>query len=172
MTNSEHKILIVDDEPELVELFTEMITEFGYKVDSCLSAEEALKKFTDANIYHAVMCDIDLKGMNGIQLLEAVVAKEIETPFVMVTGNTAPNTILKALRAGAVDFLSKPIIVEEVEEVIARVKEIGKRRIRINQFAAQLSAEKAPSKEDLSTFRNDLKMINLIRVKNSKAERI
>lgn len=171
MTTQEHRILIVDDEPELVELFTEMVRDFGYNVDSCLSAEEALARFPQ-NSYHAVLCDIDLKGMNGIQLLESLVAKEVDVPFIIITGNTSPQIILRALRAGAVDFLTKPVIVEEVEEVLARVKEIGKRKIRIAEFAATLSSEKAPGKEELATFRSDLKMIRLIRVKNSKAERL
>jgi len=126
------KILFADDEPGIQELMSMELPRMGHEVTVCpdgLVAAAALKR----NTYDCVLVDLDMPGMNGIQVIE--LAKEIspETEAVVLTGKSSLDTAIAALRQGVFDYLTKPCKLVELESLLSRIAQ--KRELK-NQYRA------------------------------------
>ena len=108
MTTS--RVLIVDDDPALLEALPEALRlrMDGLTVDTCDSGPAALERIA-ATDYDAIVSDIKMPGMDGLQLLEAVRSRRPDTPTLLITGHGEHELAVKALRGGAYDFVQKPI---------------------------------------------------------------
>lgn len=119
------KILLIDDEPMVLKSISNFITyQLGHDVTTCTSADEAREIF-DKDPYPMVISDIRMPGLSGIDLIKEIKARadgEL-TDIVLITGHANLNNAIEALRAGAYDFLQKPIDVEHLAMVIERVAE-------------------------------------------------
>jgi DNA-binding response OmpR family regulator len=124
MTNSEPiKILVVDDEEDICEIIKFNLEAEGFRVDTALSAEEALK--TQLTNYHLFILDIMMTGMSGYRLADEIRNKRnISTPFIFLTAKNSENDKLTGFSIGADDFITKPF---SVRELVARVKAILRR---------------------------------------------
>lgn len=101
------KILIIDDE-EVIRMTLQEILEYeDYKVDSASDGKEGLDKLM-ANSYNAVICDIKMPKMNGMELLAKAVEQKPDTPIIMISGHGDIETAVEATKKGAYDFLQKP----------------------------------------------------------------
>lgn len=113
------KLLIVDDEKDLLELLVRRLTRKGYEVDGVESAEEALvllkKKFYDVAIY-----DIRLPGIDGISLLVETKKIQPEAEILVLTGHGTIETAIEAMKNGAFDYLTKPYNLTELELTIEK----------------------------------------------------
>lgn len=119
------QILFVDDEPlgrDALALHIE--SQLGHHVTCCDSAEQALD-LARSNIYQMVLTDIRMPGMDGIKLLKRL--KQMPqgrfADIVLVTAHGDMSTAVAALRAGAYDYLNKPIDLDELTAVVERVTE-------------------------------------------------
>jgi DNA-binding response OmpR family regulator len=132
-----YRVLIVDDEPMIVNLLQSYLRLRGFDVTGCADAESALQKMADES-YHVALLDIKLPGMNGIELLKRV--KEV-SPVVQVIMMTAFSTVeiaLKCLEGGASDYLLKPFgnlnevatIVQSACERVGRWENLTHSRVR------------------------------------------
>lgn len=121
------RLLIVEDEDTLREGLERIFLSDGYEVDSVKSAEVALKALDDT-FYDLIIADIILPGMSGIELLSKARERDIEQLVIITTGFPSLETAVDALRAGAYDYLVKPIIYEELKRV---VKNAFKEKARI-----------------------------------------
>jgi DNA-binding NtrC family response regulator len=110
-------ILIVEDEETLRESIRRIFTKEGYMVEAVDSAEKALA-LLDASLYDVIISDIILPGMDGIEMLSRVREENPEQIFIVVTAYASLDTSVKALRAGAYDYIMKPIIHEEIKQVV------------------------------------------------------
>lgn len=110
-------ILIVEDEETLRESIKRIFSKEGYIVDSVGSAEKALELAED-NIYDIIITDIILPGMDGLEMLERVKEINPEQIFIVITAYASIDTAVKALRLGAYDYIMKPIIHEEIKQVV------------------------------------------------------
>lgn len=110
-------ILIVEDEETLRESIKRIFLKEGYLVDSAGSAEKALELAED-NIYDIIITDIILPGMDGLEMLERVKEINPEQIFIVITAYASIDTAVKALRLGAYDYIMKPIIHEEIKQVV------------------------------------------------------
>jgi DNA-binding NtrC family response regulator len=117
-------ILIIDDEPALREILDSVIAEAGHEVDQAATCAEARGKLARRNV-DVALCDIQLPDGNGIDLVRESKAAGIETSFIMVTAFGSMETAVEALRAGAEDFVSKPVLNEELLHRIAQLERIG-----------------------------------------------
>ena len=112
------KILIVDDLPANVLLLERMLGQAGYEAVTSTLDPRAVHALHDTNRYDLILLDLQMPGMDGFEVMEGL--KEIETagylPVLVITAQ--PDHKLRALRAGAKDFISKPF---EVAEVLTRV---------------------------------------------------
>jgi DNA-binding NtrC family response regulator len=110
-------ILIVEDEETLRESIKRIFTKEGYVVEAVDSAEKGLA-LLESNLYDVVISDIILPGMDGIEMLTKVRGQVPDQIFIIVTAYASLDTSVKALRAGAYDYIMKPIIHEEIKQVV------------------------------------------------------
>ncbi|SFO60667.1 DNA-binding transcriptional response regulator, NtrC family, contains REC, AAA-type ATPase, and a Fis-type DNA-binding domains [Chitinophaga sp. YR627] len=100
-------ILIIDDEKSIRKTLSEILSYEGYKVEEAADGAEGFKMFRDKQ-YDAVLCDIKMPKMDGLEFLEK--AREINTdvPIIMVSGHGNIDTAVEAVKKGAYDYISKP----------------------------------------------------------------
>jgi DNA-binding NtrC family response regulator len=126
------KILFADDEAGIQELMSIELPRMGHEVTVCpdgLTAAAALQR----NTYDCVLVDLNMPGMNGLQVIE--LAKELspETEAVVLTGKSTLDTAVAALRQGVFDYLTKPCKLAELESLLSRIAQ--KRELK-NQYRA------------------------------------
>ncbi|MBI1305612.1 MAG: response regulator [Bacteroidetes bacterium] len=101
------RILIVDDEKSIRETLKEILQYEDYEVEEAENGKKALEMIKKFN-YDAVLCDIKMPGMDGIELLDQASEMVPELPFIMISGHGTIETALEATKKGAFDFISKP----------------------------------------------------------------
>lgn len=111
------RLLIVEDEETLCESLKRVLIKDGYEVDAVNSAESALKKSEEV-AYDLIITDIMLPGIDGIELLRRIKEKFPEQIIIVVTAYASIETAVGALRAGAYDYVIKPIIHEEIKRIV------------------------------------------------------
>ena len=100
------KILVIDDEAAIRRILKEILEHEQYQVDDAVSAIEALPLVKE-NEYDAILCDIKMPQMDGIEFLEE--AKKIsDAPVIMISGHGTIDTAVEAIKKGAFDYISKP----------------------------------------------------------------
>lgn len=110
-------ILIVEDEETLRESMIRIFAKEGYAVDGAESAEKGLA-LLETNVYDAIISDIILPGMDGIEMLTKVREQIPDQIVIVVTAYASLDTSIKALRAGAYDYIMKPVIHDEIKQVV------------------------------------------------------
>ncbi len=110
-------ILIVEDEETLRESIKRVFLKEGYIVDTASSAEHALQLLED-NLYDVIITDIILPGMDGLEMLEKIKEYQPDQICIVITAYASIDTAVKALRIGAYDYIMKPIIHEEIKQVV------------------------------------------------------
>lgn len=117
------RILVVEDEEDINEILKFNLENEGYSVDSCFSAEEALRK--DLSRYDLILLDVMMGKMSGYNLAQKI-RKELmlNVPIIFLTARTTENDLLTGFNIGADDYITKPFSIKEVE---ARVKAVLKR---------------------------------------------
>jgi len=106
-------VLVIDDEPALRQILAAAVSKAGYSVDQAAGAAEASAKLSRGDV-DVALCDIQMPDGNGIDLVRNSRAAGIETTFIMVTGFASLETAVDALRAGAADYITKPVRYDEV----------------------------------------------------------
>jgi DNA-binding response OmpR family regulator len=117
------KILVVDDEPDLLEHLRETLTSQKYDVDTADNGESALDKLFD-NLYDLIILDIMLPKVDGLVILREIRKANIETPVLMLTAKGTVEDKIKGLDYGADDYLAKPFA---VAELMARIRSLFRR---------------------------------------------
>ncbi len=116
----ELSVLIVDDEPAIRQVLSAAIGKAGYPVDTAASAAEALAKL-EKTPYDAVLSDVFMPVMDGIELLKQARARGYGATFVMVTAFASVDSAIDAIKAGAWDYITKPV---RNEEILHRLEQI------------------------------------------------
>jgi DNA-binding NtrC family response regulator len=111
------RLLIVEDEETLRESLKRVFLREGYEADVADSSETALK-IMDDRLYDLIITDIILPGMNGIELIKKCKEQNSEQIVIIVTAYASLETAVEALRAGAYDYIVKPIIHEEIKRIV------------------------------------------------------
>ncbi|MHA6249550.1 sigma-54-dependent transcriptional regulator [Pontibacter sp. CAU 1760] len=101
------KLLIVDDERAIRSTLKEILEFENYTVDEAEDGEKALQLLNKTR-YDAVLCDIKMPGMDGIEVLEKAMVTSPDTPFIMISAHGTIDTAVEATKKGAYDFLQKP----------------------------------------------------------------
>jgi EAL domain-containing protein (putative c-di-GMP-specific phosphodiesterase class I) len=116
------RILVVDDERDLLDVLGAMLVEAGWQVDTAPDGREALS-LVDANRYEVVLSDIDMPGMDGVQLLREIRARDLDVPVLLITGHPRVDTAVEALEHGALRYLRKPI---RERDLLSAVEDAGR----------------------------------------------
>jgi two-component system nitrogen regulation response regulator NtrX len=101
------KILIIDDEKAIRNTLREILEYESYQVDEAANGEEGLEKILNDE-YAAVLCDIKMPKMDGMEVLSKAHEIDDDLPFIMISGNGTIETAVEATKKGAYDFISKP----------------------------------------------------------------
>jgi DNA-binding NtrC family response regulator len=112
------RLLIVEDERTLSESLKRVFMRDGYEVDTIDNAEAALK-FLEGKFYDLIISDIILPGINGIEFLRKCKEQNPDQIVIIMTAYASLETAVEALRAGAYDYVMKPIIHEEIKKIIS-----------------------------------------------------
>ncbi len=116
------KILFADDEVSLQELIAAELPRMGHQVTVCpdgLTAIAALER----NSYDCILVDLDMPGMNGIEVIGRAREMSPETDSIVLTGKGSTDTAIAALRHGAFDYLLKPCKLVDLQSLLQRVAE-------------------------------------------------
>ncbi|MGB7630587.1 MAG: HD domain-containing phosphohydrolase [Candidatus Deferrimicrobium sp.] len=100
-------ILVVDDDPSVLESTSRILSSFGYLVLPCGNAVDAAKKLQENNV-HVVLTDIKMPEVTGLQFLETIHSFNPEIPVIMMTAYAELDLTIDAIRKGAFDILLKP----------------------------------------------------------------
>jgi two-component system nitrogen regulation response regulator NtrX len=101
------KILIIDDEKAIRNTLKEILEYEGYLVDEAADGQSGLEKLENEE-YEAVLCDIKMPKMDGLEVLTKARELDDDVPFIMISGNATIDTAVDATKRGAYDFISKP----------------------------------------------------------------
>jgi two-component system OmpR family response regulator len=136
------RILIVEDEPDLLASLLQAVREDGYAADGASDGEEGLYK-AESYEYDAIMLDVMLPGIDGWEVLSKV-RKIRKTPVLMLTARDAVRDRVKGLDTGADDYVVKPF---DIDEVLARLRALIRRsaseaqpRLQVGEVLIDLSA--------------------------------
>lgn len=113
------RIMVVDDEESIRTIVAEVLGRKGWTVDEYACAEAAISAL-ERERYDAILTDINMPGLSGMDLLSQIKDAAPHTPVVMITGFPSIDLAVEAMKIGAVDFLAKPFKLEELEIVVRR----------------------------------------------------
>ena len=108
MTTEQARVLAIDDDPEALEVLQQLLGRENYGVVGCESAEQALQRAAHEE-FDVVLSDVHLGGIGGIELCQRMVSARPDVPVIVVTAFGNMDTAVSALRAGAFDFIQKPV---------------------------------------------------------------
>ena len=113
------RVLIVDDDPEMIALLERGLTRRGCAITTRGSAQEAFETLSEIDV-DVVITDLNMTGMSGLELTERVVANRPGVPVIVLTGFGSMESAIAAIRAGAYDFITKPVELDALAMAIDR----------------------------------------------------
>lgn len=113
------KVLVVDDDPATRDGLTTLLENWGYSASSAPDGKAALKLCAN-ELPHAIVTDLMMPGMNGIEFIENLSEQVHQMAVVMVTGQATIETAVQAIRLGAYDYLTKPLESEKLRAVLEK----------------------------------------------------
>ncbi len=120
------KILIVDDEETIRNLFLETLEGFGYRCDTAQNGLQCLEKFYEQSDFDVVLLDVQMPKLNGIETLKKLKSYAPDISIIMVSASREIENVREALKEGAYDYIFKPFNINDVEAVIRRAVERAK----------------------------------------------
>ncbi len=131
------KILLIDDEKDIVRVLSLSLKSDGYDVVSALSGKEGIDVFKKESP-DIVLTDIKMPGMDGIEVLKEVKSINPEAEVIIITGHGDIDTAIEALQYGASDFINKPVRDEALSIAIDRAKEKIAIRLKLKEYTDDL----------------------------------
>ncbi len=119
------KILIVDDDDELRENLSEILSSRGFQVEEASSGEDAIKK-ASTDQFDIVLLDLMMPGIGGMDVLTELRKVKPRTKVIMITAFATIDNAVEAIKKGASDYISKPFQIENLDVTIRRVLEESK----------------------------------------------
>jgi len=113
-----YRVLVVDDDPNVASMLSDMIETFGYRTATASNAVQALRAVREF-LPHVVLLDIRMPGIGGDTVLVRLRTSTPSLPVIMVTGNRDEDEAKRVLAAGALDYVSKPVDSDYLEHAIA-----------------------------------------------------
>ena len=154
MTEPKPRVLVVDDEPNLRKVLGVMLQQAGHEVVTEADGESGLArvKSSPRGTFDVVISDLRMPGMDGMQLLRALVEEDPGLPVIILTAHGSVDTAVEAVKAGAFDFLEKPFDRAQIDKILGNA--ISTRRLsgpRTEPIVVQPSADPAGSAGSVGT---------------------
>ena len=131
-------VLLIDDEEQFLKVLGERLETRGLQVNTVTSGEDALTLIDDKN-YDAIILDLAMPGIDGIETLKLLKEKNPDLEIIMLTGHATVQKGIEAMKLGAEDFLEKPV---ELSVLLERISEAKNKRILILEKKSQEAIKK------------------------------
>ncbi|MDB5213463.1 MAG: acetoacetate metabolism regulatory protein AtoC [Myxococcaceae bacterium] len=136
------EVLVVDDERDTCELLEMALARQGMQVTTCTTAADALEKIASRD-FDVVLTDLSMPETSGLEVCERVIALRPDVPVVLITGHATLETAMGAIRAGAYDFVTKPIESKTLGVVVSRAVQHRRLREQIRMLRAARDANQS-----------------------------
>ncbi len=134
------KILVVDDEMNMLALFKKVLGKEGYQVETAASGEEALKRL-EKEWFDLVISDLKMIGMDGLELLKKVKTASPVMPYIVLTAFGTIDSAVAAMREGAYDYLTKPVNNEEIKVVVRKALDLHRLTREVERLRDQMEID-------------------------------
>ncbi|MBV9746987.1 MAG: response regulator transcription factor, partial [Acidobacteriia bacterium] len=124
--NDDALIAVVDDDPSVRAGLSSLIQSVGLRVETFASAQEYLAR-TGAEALNCLILDLQLPGLSGLDLQKRMAEDEVEIPIIFLTGHGDIPASVQAMKAGALEFLTKPFEEEQLLQAIQEAIERDRR---------------------------------------------
>jgi len=118
---AKEKVLLVDDDPEFIDVLSQRMEARDVDVDTATSGPEAVEKVSGAS-YDAIILDLSMPGMDGIETLKRLLRDKPDLQVILLTGYATLEKGIEAVKLGAMDFLEKPAEIQKLMEKIEKAK--------------------------------------------------
>ena len=118
-------VLLVDDETEFVETFSERLELRDLKISKAFNGEEALRVLEKTHDLEVVILDVKMPGMDGIETLVEIKKKFPLVEVIMLSGHSTVESAIEGMKKGAFDYLMKPC---DLDQIIAKVSEAAAKK--------------------------------------------
>jgi two-component system response regulator FixJ len=140
---AEKQVYVVDDDEAIRRSLSFMLRTSGHKVDLFTQGEEFLKGAAKLDP-GCVLLDIRMPGMDGLEVQRALAEQGVSLPVIIMTGHGDVGLAVRAMKAGAIDFIEKPFekatLMSALEQGFSRIGETDLRRLRAQEAATRLEA--------------------------------
>jgi two-component system response regulator HydG len=143
------RILLIDDDKEHCEILEAAIRELGHDVTFTVSPHDALER-VGREAFAAILTDLGMSDMGGLELCSRILGTRPDSLVIVVTGNGSLETAIAAMRAGAYDFLTKPVDAKLLSLTIARAIEHHRLQAEVKQLREE-SVERSAIGELIGT---------------------
>lgn len=121
-TTSEATVFVVDDDPSVLDSISASLQSLGLKIE-CFSTAIQFLRVYDASRPGCVITDVRMPGMSGLQLQQSLSDQDARIPMIVISGHGDVPMVLTAMRHGAMDFLEKPYVPQQLRELVRRAVE-------------------------------------------------
>lgn len=147
-------VFVVDDDPSVREALESLILQAGWRAQVFESAQ-AFLSFPRASAPSCLVLDVSLPGLNGLELQSLIAGDRIDMPIIFITGHADVPMTVKAMKAGAVEFLTKPVAEDVLINAIGSA--IARSRLTLDQESESqalrsLYAKLTPRERDVMTL--------------------
>ena len=138
------RLLVIDDERSMCELIRDSLASQGYEVDARLRADEGLELLRDRD-FDVIVTDVNLEGMSGIDLCQRIRENRPDIPVIVITGFGNMASAIGAIRAGAYDFINKPIEMAALAHAVDRASQHRQLLGEVKRLGREAHAELRPA---------------------------
>ncbi|RMF94113.1 MAG: sigma-54-dependent Fis family transcriptional regulator [Candidatus Schekmanbacteria bacterium] len=163
------RIMVVDDEKNLLEFMEIMLEQEGFNVTTCQNGEKALKILKE-ELFDIVITDIKMPRISGIDILKYIKNTSPDTDVIMITAYASHETAVEAMKAGAYDYISKPFNNEQIKLVIRKALEkhtLKKENVRLRRRFEREESSRNKIIGNSKEIKNVLELIKKVSKTNS-----
>ena len=119
------RIFVVDDEPKIGNLFSNVLEKDGYEVDAFVNPRSLVEALDEGSEEpDVVVADMIMPEMNGVELMETLQERGLDAPIIIMTAHSSVQTAVEAMRQGAFHYLEKPVNLEEMRALLEKAIEL------------------------------------------------
>lgn len=124
MTAATRRVLVIDDEPAVLKVIGLVLQRRGFAVDTMSSAKDALKQIPQQK-YHAILSDIIMPEMTGVEFLRELRRHDLDVPVILMTAGPTLDSAIDAIEYGAQQYLLKPVEPDALVKAVGRAVALG-----------------------------------------------
>lgn len=163
------RVLLVDDEPAILDLLGELFAGWGYVTEAATSGEQALA-LVQRRAFDLAVLDIRMPGLDGLELLRRLKVHDAGIEVLMLTGNPSADSAVQALRDGAFGYIAKPVDPDELRHSASSAIERRALREEVRSLRSQLGQVPAPTELSFAAAERSL-IAQVLRIHGNDREK-